>query len=549
MSDPLVLEKGLGSVGRFRSVDPSDTATGERTVDREMSDKDAFQLHDLKMVEWIDSIEKGIGAIAPRYALQKSIGYLRGRSVPTLRHWIREGRGHAATALAAKSQSQRQSAIQMAGSKYQAAMLGAELLHLQVNLFIVAAYADAAGMPSGAIEKALLGFEGRMKPLTDAMATFNIETMRTARARASSDLQQVQEELARALTDLDANIVLSNRVIAVADILMLALSIYQVWRIPVRNTPGGPPSSPPPVGRIFAGGTASAINTVDLALVVEAIKKLVKIGALDAGIAALVATQAGTSSSPIPELGRPQVMERSAGAGRAARPAKPPTTVGRPAAPSPRPSAASGGPPTLNRTLATLEKFKVNTKDEYTLKKLTEMYSNNRNPEALLMQARAGTGELRVLIRHAREPGVKGVRFVKPTNVKGEVTPDIEITWTNGKVSFVEVRTMTEASPWLKVKDAAGRTRPGVGASPEFINDLEAKIRRGQISTQRPGVMALHAPFQEVTRESLAGWREIIKKIRARGEVPKGIRRIEITGGTGPMLIFEPPQWSGLIVK
>jgi hypothetical protein len=551
MSDPLFLEKGLGSVGRFGSAGLGDTATEDRGVDREMSDKAAFARLDLEVLQWIESIDKGINNIAPRYALKRSIGYLRERSVPMLRHWVREARSHAAAALAAKSQPQRENAIQMAGGRYQAAMLGAELLHLQVNLFIVAGFADESGVPSATIAKSLNGFEARMKPLLDAMATFRIETMRTARARATPDLQQVQEELARALTVIDANLALSNKVIKVADILIIALSIYQAWRIPVRNNPGGPSSSSPPrVGKSFANGTATAIvNTVDLASMVEAIKQLVKIGALDPGVAALVATHAGTSSSPIPELGRPQVMERSAG--RSAAPSKPPPVAGRAGVPSPSPqtSAASGRPQALNRTLATLEKHKVNTKDEYTLKKLTEIYSNNRNPEAILMQARSGTGELRVLVRHAREPGVKSVRFVKPTNVKGEVTPDIEITRTDGKVTFVEVRTMTEASPGLKVKDAAGRTRPGVGASPEFINDLDAKIRRGQISTQRPGVIALHAPFQEVTRESLAGWREILKKILARGELSKGIRRIEITGGTGPMLIFEPPKWTGLIVQ
>jgi hypothetical protein len=87
--------------------------------------------------------------------------------------------------------------------------------------------------------------------------------------------------------------------------------------------------------------------------------------------------------------------------------------------------------------------------DEYTLKKLTEIYMKNRNPEALLMQTRAGTGELRVLIRHAREPGVARVRFLPPANTKGDFTPDIEVTWKNGKTTFVEVRTMTQASPWL----------------------------------------------------------------------------------------------------
>ena len=62
-------------------------------------------------------------------------------------------------------------------------------------------------------------------------------------------------------------------------------------------------------------------------------------------------------------------------------------------------------------------------------------------------------------------------------------------------------------------------------------------------------VHAFHAPFQVVTNESLSGWRDIFKQILAQGPLPKGIRRIEVTGGIGPMLIFEPPNWTGLIVK
>jgi hypothetical protein len=92
------------------------------------------------------------------------------------------------------------------------------------------------------------------------------------------------------------------------------------------------------------------------------------------------------------------------------------------------------------------------------------------------------------------------------------------------------------------------QARSGIAATPEFINDLDSKIRRGQISTTRPGMIALHAPFQEVTSESLKLWRDVFKQILDRGKLPKGVHRIEITGGTGPMLAFEQPNWTGLIV-
>jgi hypothetical protein len=546
--DRAVAETGVGAYSRFTTAGATDRRTTNPAVADKgastMTEKEAFYELERQIQEWLESVEAGIGNIETRYAVKYAISYLRGRAVPMIRQLLRAAREHASAALSAKSQETKDAATRRAGARYDAALISTELLHLQVNCFIVAAYADAAGTPIRTIVENLARFEARVSPMLDALQTFDVDKMRLARARIAPDLQQMDAELLRALTDIYVGAALSKKVIQVADVLMFALSMYQVFRMP---TVGGPPASSGsgPSGLIlaYAGGqTRSKASALQIATAIEAIKMLIKIGAIDP-------TMGGSVNAPIPQLGKPMAMERS-GAGSAPKPPKPAAPAAKSAtatAPGAAPSVPK--PAVFNRTLATLEKYKVDTKDPYTLQKLTEIYRNNRNPEALLMHARAGTGELRVLIRHAREPGVVRARFLRPSNKPGDVTPDIELTFKNGSTRFVEVRTMTEASPYLKVKDIADKPRAGIGAIPEFIKDLDAKIRRGQISVSRPGTIALHAPFQEVTKESLAGWRGIMKQILANGELPKGIRRIEVTGGTGPMLIFEPPKWSGVIVQ
>jgi hypothetical protein len=194
--------------------------------------------------------------------------------------------------------------------------------------------------------------------------------------------------------------------------------------------------------------------------------------------------------------------------------------------------------------MAKLRAHKIDVDDAATLEKLSQIYGNYQNPEAFLKAARAGTGELRVLVRASKMPGVKCVRFLRPA--RGTVTPDIEVEMRDGRRTYVEVRTLTQAPDWAQIKDRA-RRRP---ESIVFISSVEEKIRLGQISRSRPGILVIHAPFQKVTSTSLEGWRDVLNDIRSRGPFPAGLARIEISGGSGGgLLIFQPRDWKGVIVE
>jgi hypothetical protein len=177
------------------------------------------------------------------------------------------------------------------------------------------------------------------------------------------------------------------------------------------------------------------------------------------------------------------------------------------------------------------------------MQKLREIYGNYQKPDAFLKAARAGIGEMRAIVRASKAPGVKLVRFLRPA--QGRVTPDIEVEMHDGRRSYVEVRTLTQAPNWTQMKHDARRAELKV-----LTTDIEQKIRHGQISSSRPGTLVIHAPFQKITAVSLEGWREMLQTIVKRAPLPDGLRSIEVSTGTGgAVLVFQPPDWRGVIVQ
>jgi hypothetical protein len=83
-------------------------------------------------------------------------------------------------------------------------------------------------------------------------------------------------------------------VIQVADIALIAISIYQVAKTPV--VPAGSSPTPPTILGTLPGGAAvgSAVSLPSLARALEAIRKLVAIGALDGALVAGVGMSSAT---------------------------------------------------------------------------------------------------------------------------------------------------------------------------------------------------------------------------------------------------------------
>jgi hypothetical protein len=132
--------------------------------------------------------------------------------------------------------------------------------------------------------------------------------------------------LDRWIASLNRGAFLSKKVIQVADIAMIAISIYQVAKIPVVSAGGSP--TPPTILGTLPGGAAvgSVVSLPSLARAVEVIRKLVATGALDGALIAGVGSLGGGPSIALPELQRPTslaVQGPGSGSGAPGKPIDP----------------------------------------------------------------------------------------------------------------------------------------------------------------------------------------------------------------------------------
>lgn len=182
----------------------------------------------------------------------------------------------------------------------------------------------------------------------------------------------------------------------------------------------------------------------------------------------------------------------------------------------------------------------IDVTDPYTLRHFNEIHSRWSRPEML---ARANLGEYQTILRYAEQPDIERLRFLEPTNVAGDRTPDIQILRRGQSVAeHVEVRTLTQ-------------TRRGYRGSPRdqialFISDssIEEKIFHGQISQSHPGSMVFQAPYSQMNQHWLPTWQGLFNDIRRRRAFPPGLRRIEVAT-TRHLLVFEPPAWQGRLIS
>src|SRR5436853_7887802 len=95
---------------------------------------------------------------------------------------------------------------------------------------------------------------------------------------------------------------------------MIAISLYQVASMPTVDggSSGGAGGGGCDIGRVYSGGPAAmAIDRLALEDAIEAIRKLITIGAIDPAIVGTLGALGGSASSPLPELGKTEPMQRS----------------------------------------------------------------------------------------------------------------------------------------------------------------------------------------------------------------------------------------------
>jgi hypothetical protein len=205
--------------------------------------------------------------------------------------------------------------LKRAGALYAGALVFSQLVQLYVNIGLVTDSADAMGLPAGVTKNE--AESPLLKPLEDfrqdndiialTQASLDADTLKMAAAlpAGSRAYERHVTGLDRWITALQRGAVLSKKVIQVADIAMIAISIYQVAKMPV--VPAGGSQAPPTILGTLPGGVAvgSAVSLPSLARALEAIRKLVAIGALDGALVAGVGSLGGGSGIAVPELQRP----------------------------------------------------------------------------------------------------------------------------------------------------------------------------------------------------------------------------------------------------
>ena len=215
--------------------------------------------------------------------------------------------------------------LKQAGAAYTGLFYVTQLMQLFVNIALVTDWADEKGMPSSVtgrpednpLAQRLLDFENDKAIF--ALTVAGLDADEPAMVAALPAARQAYElhvtRLDRWSAEIERGAILSKKVIQVADITLIAISIYQVWKLPAIPAGGSP--TPPTILGTLPGGAAvgSVVSLPSLARALEAIRKLVAIGALDGALIGGLGSLGGGPSIALPELQRPTSLSVQSGQG------------------------------------------------------------------------------------------------------------------------------------------------------------------------------------------------------------------------------------------
>jgi hypothetical protein len=270
------------------------------------------ELHAL-VEQRIRTIREGFESIV-RYNLQNAKNQLL-KLVPALSRLLAQARRAKVAALQETDATKKAEGLKKAGDAYTGLLYVTELWKLYVSIAVATDAADAAGEPSGVrsrpeenpLGKRLLDFENdnALLALTQAGLDGDAPAMEAALPAARLAYERHVTSLDRWIASLNRGAFLSKKVIQVADIAMIAISIHQVAKMPV--VPAGGSPTPPTILGTLPGGAAvgSGVSLPSLARALEAIRKLVAIGALDGALIGGIGSLGGGPSIALPELQRP----------------------------------------------------------------------------------------------------------------------------------------------------------------------------------------------------------------------------------------------------
>jgi len=224
-----------------------------------------------------------------------------------------------------------------AWARLNALILGLPVLALQLAYLATASHAEDAGV----VTIHWMGMLGSMRagtePILDSMVGFDVRRMETAAMQHGKELVELQEALPRFQKSMLVGARWTEKSLVLANGVVVAASVYDMAEA-FESMGGGPGSS---VGLRFpalAGAGASGGVVVLSTDLLEALRELVRIGALSAPVLSTVAMMVG---QPDPPTGQPAAAPRSS----RTYPSRPPDSAarprGKPEVPEPQDSAGN----------------------------------------------------------------------------------------------------------------------------------------------------------------------------------------------------------------
>jgi hypothetical protein len=218
--------------------------------------------------------------------------------------------------------------LEKAGAAYTGVLLVSQIWQLYANIAVVTAWANEKGVDAGTLAererdsplfKLLSDFRNDSDIIALAQAGIyaDVPAMRAALPAGREAYELHIAGLDRWIASIGRGAILSSKVIQVANITLIAISIYQVWKLPA--IPAGGTPTPPTILGTLPGGAAvgSTVSLPSLARALEAIRRLVAIGALDGALIGGIGSLGGGPSIALPELQRPTSLSVQAPGGAA----------------------------------------------------------------------------------------------------------------------------------------------------------------------------------------------------------------------------------------
>jgi hypothetical protein len=290
-----------------------------------LTDEGAFDELHAEIEQRITALREA-GSTLTRHPMMAIKAHLLKRLLPALESHLKDAQNLKVAAFQQANAALKVAALEKAGAAYTGVLLVSQIWQLYANIAVVTAWADEMGVDAGTLAE-----RDRDSPLLKLLSDFRNDSdiIALAQAGIDADVPKMLSALPagrkayelhlagldRWIVSIGRSAILSKKVIQVANITMIAISIYQVAKMPV--VPAGGSPTPPTILGTLPGGAAvgSVVSLPSLARAVEAIRKLVAIGALDGALIGGIGSLGGGPSISLPELQRPTSLSVQSGQG------------------------------------------------------------------------------------------------------------------------------------------------------------------------------------------------------------------------------------------